>query len=121
MPDGRQWRIYYDDGSTCDSLSSSAVTPEDAPGLGVVVIVQEDEDVGRELLHMKDFYYWERSRWFGCDQFGLFDYLQRPGLKKVVAGRNVEHRSYHLLMLRAQQDPDFPPKNARLTGELPPR
>lgn len=56
-----KFRIYYDDGSTFDEL-------EDAPGQGVVVIAQSDEDVGKELLHRKDFYYFE-GRWFGCDLF----------------------------------------------------
>lgn len=108
------FRIYYDDGSTSDDL-------EKAPGVGVIVIVQLDADAGRELLHRKDFYYFERGRWFGCDLYGLFDYLARPGMKKVVAGRNTEHRNYHLLYERARLDPDFPAKTAFLTGEDRPR
>jgi hypothetical protein len=104
-------RIYYDDGTTHDGL-------EDAPGLGVIVVAQADEDVGKELLHRKDFYYYERDRWFGCDIFGLLDYLQRPGMKKVLQGRNTEHRNYHALYERARTDPDLPYKTARLTGEV---
>ena len=108
----RKWKVLYDSGVYAGSL-------EDAPGDGVVVIVQEDDDVGREILHRKDFYYWERGRWWGCDLYGLFDYLRRPGWKKVLAGRNVEHRTYHALMDQARLDMDFSPKTALLTGELP--
>lgn len=108
------FRIYYDDGSTCDELA-------DAPGQGVIVIAQADDDVGKELLHRKDFYYFERGRWFGCDLYGLFDYLARPGMKKVLAGRNTEHRNYHALYERARTDPHLPYKTARLTGEEPMR
>lgn len=106
----RKWKVLYDTGSCTGSV-------EDAPGDGVIVIVQEDDDVGREILHRKDFYYWERGRWFGCDLYGLYDYLRRPGWKKVLAGRNVEPRVYHAMMEQARVDPDFPPKTARLTGE----
>lgn len=105
----RRWRIFYDDRTSFDWDSGL----ENAPGLGVLVVVQEDEDVGRELLHMKDFYYWDEGRWMGCDMIGLIDYLQRPGLKKVLIGRNTTHQNYHSTMLRAQNDGDFPPKSAR--------
>lgn len=107
------WRIYYDDGSTHDDAAGL----DTAPGLGVIIIAQRDLDVEKELLHRKDFYYFERSRWFGCDLFGLFDYLARPGIKKVVAGRNTEHRNYHALYERARNDPYLPYKSALLTGE----
>lgn len=108
----RRFRIHYDDGST---VSGDIAT---VPCDGVIVIAQEDAEVGRELLHMKDFYYWEHDRWFGCDLYGLFDYLRRPGWKKIVAGRNTTPANYHRLMDRARLDPDLPGKTARLTGEL---
>lgn len=113
----RRWRIFYDDGSTCDS---SSVPLENTHCDGVIVIAQEDADVGRELLHLKDFYYWD-DRWVGCDLYGLFDYLRRAGWKKIVAGRNTTHANYHALMDRARLDPWLPYKTARLTGEIPPR
>lgn len=108
----RRWRIYYDDGSTYDA------SIEAAPCDGVIVVVQDDADVGRELLHMKDFYVWDHGRWFGCDRYGLEDYLRRPGWKKMIAGRNTTPANYHALMERARVDPDFPGKTARLVGEL---
>lgn len=112
------WRVYYDDGRAHDSEDGL----ESAPGRGVIVIAQRDPDVDRELLHRKDFYYFERGKWFGCDLFGLFDYLDRPGMKKVLAGRNTEHRNYHALYEMARLDPDLPYKSALLTAEeKPPR
>lgn len=86
-----------------------------------MIVAQEDADVGKEILHQKDFYYFEDGRWFGCDLYGLFDYLRRPGWRKVVAGRNTEHRNYQALYERARVDPDLPYKTARLSGEAPPR
>ncbi|RPH64995.1 MAG: hypothetical protein EHM89_00200 [Acidobacteria bacterium] len=110
-----QWRIYYDDGSTYDG-------PVDlAPCDGVIVVAQADADVGREILHLKDFYYWERDRWFGCDLYGLWDYLRRPGWKKTLAGRNTEHRNYSAIYQRALDDDDLPPKSARHMNEAPRR
>lgn len=105
-------RIYYDDGTVYDGPLDKA------PGLGVIVIAQEDADVGRELLHRKDFYYFE-GKWYGCDRDGLLDYLQRPGWKKVVIGRNTTHANYHALMDRARLDPELPYKTARHTAEEP--
>jgi hypothetical protein len=109
-----RWRIYYSDGSAY----SSTEPVEGAPCDGVIAIAQADEDVGREVLHMKDFYYFE-GRWFGCDRYGLEDYLRRPGWKKIVAGRNTTHRNYSALFERACTDPDLPAKTARLVNERP--
>lgn len=109
------WRVYYDDGSTY----GPGETVEHAPGEGVIAIAQSDADVGREILHRKDFYYWERGRWFGCDLYGLYDYLRRVGWRKVIAGRNTEYRNYSAIFDRACSDPALPPKTARLVGEEP--
>lgn len=94
---------------------------QDAPCDGVIVVAQEDEDCGRELLHLKDYYYFERGRWFGADRYGMEDYLRRPGWKKVVAGRNTEYRNYAAIYERARTGPGLPPKSARLVGEEPKR
>lgn len=111
------WRIYYD-GHIVARSEDNAV--ESVPCDGVVVIAQDDADVGRELLHQKDFYYWESvdKKWYGCDRYGLEDYLRRPGWKKIVAGRNVKHSVYHQLMEQARLDPTMPYKSALQTNEL---
>jgi hypothetical protein len=100
------YRIYYDDASTY----SGAV--EFAPCEGVVVVVQADPDVGREIWHLKDFYYFEHGRWWGADRWGMEDYLRRPGWRKIVAGRNTSYANYSALFDRAAHDPDFPPRSA---------
>jgi hypothetical protein len=116
--------IYYDDGSEFALIGDAprtVVTAADAPGQGVLVVAQTDPDVGRELLHMKDFYCWDHGRWIGVDTYGLYDYLARPGWKKVVAGRTVAHSVYSSTFGRASTDQRLPQKTARLAGEEPKR
>lgn len=112
----RRYAIIYDDGT---EYSNEDGPLENAPCDGVIVIVQEDETVGRELLHMRDFYYWERGRWWSADQYGRDHYLRRPGWRKILCGVNVENEIYWSLFDRAEKDPRFPPKSARLFNELP--
>lgn len=109
------FRIYYDDGSSYDQAVKAA------PCEGVIIVVQDDPDVGREVLHIKDFYYWEHGRWWGADRWGMEDYLRRPGWKKVLAGRNTSYANYAALYDQANHDPDFAPKTGRLLTEEPKR
>lgn len=109
--------IYYDDGSEFAGDGDHGITY--APGQGAIVVAQSDKDVGRELLHMKDFYCWEYERWLGMDTYGLYDYLARPGWKKVLAGRTVPYRVYSAIFGRASTDDRLPSKNALLVGEMP--
>lgn len=110
--------IYYDDGSEFAAEYGDALN---APGQGVIVVAQSDSDVGRELLHMKDFYCWDGGRWLGMDTYGLYDYLARPGWKKVLAGRTVSYGVYSSIFGRASTDHRLPTKTARLVGESPKR
>lgn len=109
------FRVWYDDGSTYDGAV------EAAPCEGVIVIAQDDPDVGREILHIKDFYYYEHGRWWGADRWGMEDYLRRLGWRKVLAGRNTTYANYSALYDAACHDPDFPPKSGRLLTEEPKR
>lgn len=108
------WRVYFGDGSTV-----ADVDPWTVPGLDVQAIVQADEDVGRYVLHGHDFYWWEpeEGQWFGGDHFGLWDYLARPGPRKVVFARSLSNVAYKAILSRALSDPGFPVKSARLVGE----
>lgn len=120
----RLYRVYYDDGSMTLSDGNRDFVAE-LDGEGVIVIVQEDSDpgdpyaVGRELLFDADYYCWRAAdlRWFRCDLYGLFDYLRRPGWKKVLAGRTVPRDIYKATLIKAQNDPDFPVKTAIQAGE----
>lgn len=121
-----RWRIYYDDGAT---YSDEDGPVELAPCDGVIAIAQADATVGREILHAKHFYVWDGGRWLpvgdqsapGDGHWGLFDYLRRPGWRKLVAGRTVRHEVYSRVYQRAMTDPDLPPKSARLPLEAPRR
>lgn len=108
------WRIYYGD----DSVFDDAADPFGAPPVNCQVIAQRDPDVGRTLLAKKDFYWLEDDlTWNGGDIFGLWDYLARPGPKKVVFGRTIPNRRYAAVVRKAVEDPAFPPKSARREGE----
>lgn len=93
------WRIYYGDGSTYDG------DPYFAPALDVQVIVENDP---RILVHGWHHYWYEKDQWYGGDLFGLWDYLTRPGPKKVIFGRTIETEDFRQLLESADNDPDFP-------------
>ena len=103
------WRIWYDNGTTYGSDSGQ---PQDAPGLGVICIVQESERTGRVKLSGADYYIWNEGQWFRADIFGLWDHLAGKGWKKVVFGRTVDREQYNQIMRWAEQDEAFPPRSA---------
>lgn len=123
------FRIYYDDGSTFDDLDGSW---EDAPHLGVVVLVTSDPDVGREFDHgaRGEFYAWwpGASKPWGFDRTGILDYLAECGWPEtthladlsldewrqagVKLGRSVDNDRFRAIVARAAADPDFPVKSA---------
>lgn len=113
------WRIYYADGST---FSNAEGAPAEAPGLGVAIIVQLDEDVGRHLLCGWDWYHWhaDHGQWWGSDLFGLQDQLTSDRVdvvRAVKAGRSMHTPEYRAIYARAVRDPDFPDKSGRLPSE----
>lgn len=104
------WRIYYSDGSTFDSTQGE---PEDAPGLGVVCIVQKCPDRGRMVMERWDYYYHRAGAsrpWWGADLFGLIDQLTSSpkGTQAVKAGRTVSIEEFQRIHIEAVRDPDFP-------------
>lgn len=110
-----RWAIYYDDGTTYRDTDG---TPYDAPSRGVVVVAQEDADVGRVLFHRRDYYYFDSAiGWRGGDLFGLYDYLTRPGPRRVVFGRTVADAAYRDILRAATDDPYLPRKSALAAWE----
>lgn len=110
-----KWKIYYNDGTTyCDQDGS----PFDAPGRGVQIVAIEDNRVGRILLGKEDNYWWLNDRWYGGDLFGLYDYLQDSGPKKVIFGRVIDMDSFNSIIKIATTDPYLPKKNAKVLGEI---
>jgi hypothetical protein len=111
------WKIYYDNGNTYSDGDGSV---EDAPGLGVLGISIADSIVGRHLVSRRDYYWYDLGRWFGGDVFGLWDYLQRPGFKKVIFGRSTTNEDWNTALKRMLEDPDLPPKSAWSDDEIRP-
>jgi len=105
------WRVYYDNGNTHDG------DPWLAPSWGVLCIVEADPEHGKRIVQGRDFYVWDDKgdgywHWWEADQYGLIDYLARPGPRKVLFGRMVPNSIWQRVFDRAYNDPDFPPKAA---------
>lgn len=107
------WRVYYSDGSTYNG------DPENAPGVGIVVIVQDDPDVGRMLMCKWDYYCWHDGQWWGHDLIGTVDCLAQPGFNRVLVGRTVSQDLWKKIHAAAANDPDFQPKSALARPEEP--
>jgi hypothetical protein len=91
-----KWKIYYGDGLIVDNAQ---VKPEMVPSLDVQVICERE---GRNiiLIHSKDFYWHENDLWTGGDIFGLWDYLSRPGFKKVLFGRTISTDNFNKILTK---------------------
>lgn len=83
------FRVYYADGSVYDG------SPAQAPGWGVVVIVQYG------------------GGWWGHDLAGLLDCLAQPGPNIILHGRTVSSKRWPELMAKANLDPDYPKVEGR--------
>lgn len=102
------FKIYYDDDTTYTG------DPYNAPGLGVLIIVEDDSLHGRRIIQNGDYYCYddrgEGMAWWESDFVGLIDYLIKPGVKKVLIGRLVSNSLHQKVFDRAYSDPDFAPK-----------
>ncbi len=114
------WKIFYADGSTFDSLQGE---PSESPKAGVICIVYPDEEIGRQIMHKWDFYYWHPvdKKWWGTDIFGIVIDLFMGDLPHEAgrSGRNTANGNYQAIMERADKDPDFPPKSGKRLNESP--
>lgn len=104
-----KWRVYYSDSSTFDSEQGE---PKDAPGMGVIVIVQRDADprVGSYLAHRGDYYFWMDERWFACDREGVWQYLYNNKFdheKVSLMGQSAGNERYETILREAKMDKDF--------------
>ena len=111
-----KWKIWYGDRST---FSNRDGEPQDAPGRNLQAIAQEDEQTGYSVARSNDFYWWSDG-WQGGDLFGLWDYLQEPGLKVVKFGRTVSNREFQRILREIAADTYLPPKSARHEWERKP-
>ncbi len=111
--------FYYSDGT----FDNSQGTYLEAPATGVQAIVIKDMDepvanVGRIILHRRDYYWYEDGEWYGGDIFGMFDFLMRSGMVKF--GQSIPNPEHREVMRRAIHDPDFPRKSGYRPGEIKP-
>ena len=105
-----KWRIFYSDSTYEGDI-------ENTPTRDVQVILQEDTRVGWAMVHQKDYYIWEYDQWLGTDEFGLWDYLARDGMKKVLFGRTLTHEEFQVVYYRAKDERDFGRKQGFLRRE----
>jgi hypothetical protein len=96
------WTIYYADGTT---FSNENGTVRDAPRIGVVAIVQTNEDVGWEIVHAFTYYYFEESvgGWRCSDQFGMYDHLIRCRDPLILFGRFTDDKTYNSLLKKIRE------------------
>lgn len=101
------WRIYYDDGSTFDSLDGE---PHEAPPEGFICAVGYTPEGSRYIMHGWNFYCYDKetTQWWGCDITGLHDRLRRNVMYAYKEGRTVASVKWQELMNRADRDTDFP-------------
>ena len=113
----KKWIVYYEDGK---SFSSDWGNPEDAPRRGVLVVVNEDKEVGRVIYHAGDFYVWNHDEWLPVDHYGFMDYLLEPGSYKVVLfGRMTTREKMHEAYKQAFEDTRLPAKTGFHESERP--
>jgi hypothetical protein len=124
-----QWRIYYTNGETFDDARGPAT---EAPALGVQVIAQADERVGRVLLQGGDYYWMDHGNWYAGDAAGVYTYLATTGHLQPAArfrhafdllewmigtglvklGQMLRGPDFLDIYHRAYDDPDLPRKSA---------
>ena len=116
-----KWKIYYGDRSTFSDQDGS---PWVAPARDVQVIVISDPNHGWRTQAGFDYYVWDcragETRWWGVDQFGFYDYLIEPGVKRVLFGRTTTSKGFSEIFKLASNDPDFPDKTAFANKERKP-
>jgi len=116
-----KWIIHYAKGRTFTDQDGSAF---DAPPRGVLLIAMEDPDHGRFHQCGTDYYVWDDrgdgDRWWGVDHFGLYDYLEEPGPKKVIFGRTLTNREFNRVYREAEAHGYIPAHTAFASRERKP-
>lgn len=113
------WAVVYDDGTVFTDKDGS---PEDAPSFGVIACVSPCEELGREVIHGWDWYYFneEFGCFWGCDLHGLLDrLLNNLAVSAVKQGRSIYTPKFRELHKMACEMEGFPKKSARSKREHP--
>lgn len=93
------------------------MTPDELPALDVQVVAVAHPVVGVRLWCAKDYYWYEGDTWIGGDTFGLWDYLSRPGWKRVLFGRTISDTAYETICRAAWAETADPVKHGWLPDE----
>jgi len=104
------FKVYYRDGSTYVGQ------PENAPVLGVALVVQFSKEHGREKVR-GEYYTWYKDRWLGCGYDSMISYMNEPGWKKYLVGVMLPQDDWDEINRIAENDPDFPPRTAQTQTE----
>ena len=100
------WKIFYSDGTTVDDKMFTVF--EIPHRTDVQVIVQESPDHNWITTCHSDYYIWsdigDGDRWLGVDQFGLHDYLLKPGLKCVLFGVTISNDRFREIFYLARSE-----------------
>lgn len=104
-----KWRIYYGDGTTFDDSQGE---PWDAPGTGVVVIVQKhyDHREGAYLQWRDNFYIWVNGEWVAVCRYRFQEYIfhEKYDHRKVaLMGTMVTNQDFDRITRKAKTDRDF--------------
>lgn len=112
LPEGQiPFKVYYRDGSTYVG------PPENAPALGVALILAYDQNNGRCVIPPGDYYMWEGKGWLSGDSDTRLAYINEPGWKKYLVGAMMFFEDWNELNKIANQDPDFPPRKGHYRNE----
>ncbi len=102
------WRIYYADGSTFDSVDGE---PWQAPATRVVLIIQRHRDPQEHAFFqwMKDYYIYKHNRWFVVDYGALLFYWfteQYDHPRASLAGETIPNETWNEMGELARRDRD---------------
>ena len=120
------WRIYYSDGTTFDNTQGNSI---DSPVFGIQCIVMADPEpkdsshhTGRLNIRSGDWYWWDSTRWWAGDLFGLLDAAIHGRCLIARQGQMMSATAYNEIYKRAENDEDFPRRSAtRYNDEEPTR
>ena len=110
-----KWRIYYADGTTLDGQDTSFI-PVDRR-FQVQIIVQDDKDHGRQLVHFADYYLWrsDLNRWMGVegDLSAMMALNQHTeDITSLLWGSMMDPYAWADIQRSANEDAGFAPKLA---------
>ena len=94
------YRIIYNDREDWDSLMSKGLPY----AFGVQAIVQDDLEVGVEIVYGKDYFIWRYDMWQTVDWNGLTDYLAHTACAHVLFGRLMPRKDWNVLHDRIKHD-----------------